>query len=422
MDCLALLIASTIVGYFAALRVGQSCEKRSRHFWLLIGVGINLGILFYFKYTVFFAKTYNTIVGNNSSLEVFIPEIILPVGVSFFVFQVVSYIVDVYREDVTPARSFLRFSTYVCMFPQLVAGPIVRYKDVEEQIETHSLRRSQIEAGVKLFMAGFIKKVLIANNIASLSDLAFSLKSPSFLQSFFGTLSYTFQIYFDFCGYTDMAIGLGLMLGFRFIKNFNCPYHSTSITDFWRRWHISMSTFFRDYLYISLGGNRGNFVRTLLNLVVTMLLAGLWHGAGWTFVLWGLAHGLFLAAERICKQFTVLRFVQRLPRVARKIITFIVIASTWIIFRADNWDSALSMYSGFVVMDFKVGLQWLEENTEAFFWMIFASASIYTILEKSLTQKTNFPRLRSALLLTLFLISIHELFGQAYNPFLYFQF
>jgi alginate O-acetyltransferase complex protein AlgI len=270
--------------------------------------------------------------------------VILPIGVSFFVFESISYLVDIYRKDAPPARNFIDFAAFLALYPHLIAGPVMRYKDLSAQIvaRTHSL--DKFSEGCVWFMVGICKKVLIADSVAPMVGIIFDKPDPTFVESWLGAIAYTIQLYFDFSGYSEMAIGLGLMIGFRLIRNFDTPYISRSITEFWRRWHISLSTWLRDYLYIVLGGNRKGTGRTYLNLIVTMLLGGLWHGANWTFVLWGAWHGTWLAGERFLgarkRDGSIYPAALALP------ITLVLVVVGWVMFRAPDVTTAVGFYRG----------------------------------------------------------------------------
>ncbi len=300
----SLLAVSTLVDYHAGQRLYVSQEPGPRRFWLGVSLVTNLGLLAFFKYCGFFASSVNAVadlVQFGSRLS--IPDIILPVGISFYTFQTMSYSIDIYRGKAKPAASLLHFAAYVALFPQLVAGPIVRYTDIEDQLR--EIRRSpywtQFAQGIFFFVAGMCQKVLLADTIAARVDpLLVQYNELQFAAAWFCTLGYTCQLYFDFAGYSNMAVGLGQMLGFSFPQNFDSPYKSANISHFWRRWHMTLSFWLRDYLFIPLGGNKFGVRRTMRNLFIVMALGGLWHGAGWTFVLWGVFHGVLLVAA-CCK-------------------------------------------------------------------------------------------------------------------------
>lgn len=298
VDFLLLFVGVTFFNWWIGLRIasaGQRTAKARR--WMVFGVVADLGVLGYFKYANFGVDSLNALLGAAGSPPLELAAVLLPIGISFYTFESISYIVDVYRGDCKPTRGFVDFAAFVALFPHLIAGPVFRYKDLDEQLRSRTHTLDKFAEGSVRFMQGFIKKVFIADSIAPLADAAFALQNPTTADAWLGTLAYTAQLYFDFSGYSDMAIGLALLMGFRFTENFNQPYISQSITEFWRRWHISLSNWLRDYLYISLGGNRHGALRTDINKFLTMLLGGFWHGANWTFVLFGLIHGTGLIVE-----------------------------------------------------------------------------------------------------------------------------
>lgn len=348
-DFVVLMWISTVVDFTCGKRIEKARnESGSEHDpriragkpWLVLSLCLNLGLLAYFKYANFGVETLNELLAQLGWHQVSWTRVVLPVGISFYTFQTLSYTVDVYRGSAPPVRSFRDFACYVAMFPQLVAGPIVRYNTVAEQLHSRSHTPSKFYAGILFFQAGLAKKVLLADIVGSVADDAFTSTAGvlSSLDAWMGTIAYTLQIYFDFSGYSDMAIGLGLMLGFRLPINFNSPYRSVDITDFWRRWHISLSAFLRDYLYIPLGGNRKGPIRTYVNLVATMLLGGLWHGAAWTFIAWGAYQGFWLIAERRLGRRGFWGFA---PKPFKVLLTSVAVLVGWVLFRADNMTDAL---------------------------------------------------------------------------------
>ncbi|MBC7859894.1 MAG: MBOAT family protein [Burkholderiaceae bacterium] len=330
-----LLICSAILNYGVGYAISRSA--RYRKFLLVLGICANLGILLYYKYFNFIIAT----IGDVFRLDLAgkFPAIVLPLGVSFLTFQGISYVIDVYRGDVNAQKSFWNFAMYKAMFPQLIAGPIVRYHDVADQITDRPLDNERIWFGFKIFVIGLGQKVLIANSVALAADRIFAIP-PSQLgvaQAWAGIACYSIQILYDFGGYSNMAIGIGHMLGFKYPPNFNQPYSATSITEFWRRWHMSLSSWFRDYLYIPLGGNRTTPLRNYVNLSVVFLLCGLWHGAAWTFVVWGAWHGLLLVIERV----GMASFLGKIPRTVAQIYTLIAVMVGWVFFRAKDLPHAL---------------------------------------------------------------------------------
>lgn len=321
-----LMILSSLVNYLCALWIGKS--EKQKKLPLIIAIVFNLGTLVLFKYTGMFVTAFNSV----THLSVPVPDIILPIGISFYTFQALSYVIDVYRGEVGVQKNYFKVLLYISFFPQLIAGPIVKYRDIAEQIDNRSQSLEQIAQGLRRFVCGLAKKVLIANTMGQVADIIFaqSTSQLGFLSAWLGAAAYLFQIYYDFCGYSDMAIGLGKMFGFTFKENFRYPYGARSVQDFWRRWHISLSTWFKEYLYIPLGGNRKGKARTALNRIIVFFFTGLWHGANWTFVLWGLWHGLFLLLEEY------LPFLKKLPKALGHIYTMLVVLLGFVVFRADT--------------------------------------------------------------------------------------
>lgn len=339
-----LMLASTVVDYCCGLFMSFSDKPRHRRHLLLTSITTNLTILFFFKYLGWGMGTYNEVVASLgfNSLRYPIMDIALPLGISFYTFQSMSYTIDVYRGEVEPTRNFFDFACYVTMFPQLVAGPIVRYRDVAAQLRERSVSVDDFSTGCLRFILGLGKKVLIANAVAVPADAIFGLPASQLATSlaWVGTVCYSIQIYFDFSGYSDMAIGLGGMLGFRFPENFNYPYAAKSIQEFWRRWHISLSTWFRDYLYIPLGGGRASPVRVYVNLVIVFVLCGLWHGAAWVFLVWGLYHGAFLVTEKL----GLSDWLKERPLLFRHGYVILATFGGWVLFRSESLAQAVSFF------------------------------------------------------------------------------
>lgn len=335
-DALIVLYAIAGGSYLAGLVATRTSRERVKTWAVRLGVTFNLAILGWFKYTTFLLGNLNTALGGDALT---VPEIILPIGLSFLAFQSISYIFDVARGDAPPAKKLSDFLAFSSLFPQLIAGPVLRYKDLAHQFEerTHSI--AIFSRGLRRFIEGLAMKLLIADSVAPLADRMFALADPTMAEAWLGAVAYSVQLLFDFAGYSAMAIGLGLMIGFRFPENFDAPYTSRSITEFWRRWHISLSTWFRDYLYIPLGGNRGSTPRQAFNLMATMLIAGLWHGASWNFVVWGGMHGLALGVQRVWTRAGRLA----LPRLVSTPLTlsWVILAWTW--FRAADLETAWSV-------------------------------------------------------------------------------
>ena len=328
------MLLSIAVNYFAAILIEKSRGKTFLHNVLFAcAVLFNLALLFYFKYTDFFIRNVNRAFSANIPLR----NIALPIGISFFTFQILSYIIDVKRNKVPVQKNPLSLGLYISFFPQLIAGPIVRYIDINEQIKTRSVDARKFNVGCVRFMAGFSKKILIADQLSPYVNTIFSQNGISAPSAWIGIAAYTLQIYFDFSGYSDMAIGLGKMFGFDFLENFNYPYIATSVKDFWRRWHISLSAWFRDYVYIPLGGSRRGKARTFLNLFFVWILTGFWHGSSWNFIFWGLWYFFFLVLERGAWG----KLIEKLPSFFRHCYALFVILFGWIFFRADGFMASL---------------------------------------------------------------------------------
>ena len=424
-----LMIASTMIDFLCGKIIFNSSPKKpQRKIGLLISIAANLSILGFFKYGNFFAENVSILARSIGLGEIALPEffnkIILPIGISFYTFQSMSYTIDIYRKKALPAENFLTFACYVSMFPQLVAGPIVRYSDIAKQLKHRIHSAGSFIYGFTRFNYGFAKKILLANPVGEIADLCFSagqssLNTPA---AWIGVICYAFQIYFDFSAYSDMAIGLGRMFGFTFRENFDSPYKSGSITEFWRRWHISLSSFLKDYLYIPLGGNRKGTSRTYINLIIVMFLGGLWHGAQWTFVIWGLIHGSILVIERISRRS---KLGEKLPRSMKVLLTFIIILITWVFFRAENINIALNYLSkmfGVGESGQSAGILLGQVTRPMACFMMFISCFAIFIMPNTGNCLKKLTKLKVVLGLLLFVFSISVMFAQDFNPFLYFQF
>lgn len=436
---ISVLIFSILTNYCLGLLLQK--ESPNKKIYLTLGVALNILILILFKYTPFIAENIANVfnVKNiqtpNWNLTL---NMHLPLGISFFTFQGVSYIIDVYRKDAKAETSLLNLALYISMFPQLIAGPIVRFKEIAKAIKNRVYSVSNIAYGINLFIIGLAYKVLLANTVALPADKIFALgeKSISFGLAWMGTICYTLQIYFDFCGYSTMAIGLGLMLGIKFPINFNFPYIAQSITEFWRRWHITLSQWFRDYLYIPLGGNRLGNIKTYRNLLLVFMLCGIWHGASWAFLIWGLYHGFFLVIERLGLK----SFLNSSPALFRYFYTLLVVMIGWVFFRAETFDKAYYFLK--TMFGFGTGTEkamYLEEVIQlnviiAIIFGVFLSTPIInnlffgkdrkwsTLSELSMFPKSNNRILWHLLLFAIFLLCIFSLTNQTYNPFIYFRF
>ncbi|WP_406720783.1 MBOAT family protein [Thioclava litoralis] len=339
IDFLGLLVATTVFTWVCGRGIAAHLGRRRGKAWLVAGLGGNLAVLGTFKYLGFFMDSLAAAFGTTPDQLGFHWQIILPIGVSFYVFQSISYLVDVWRKDAPADTGLIDFAAFIALFPQLIAGPILRFKDLADQFRDRRSTPEMVADGFARFTIGLAKKVLLADAIAPLADLAFTTADPASPVAWLGAVAYMLQLYFDFSGYSDMAIGLGMIMGFRFTENFNTPYVSRSITEFWRRWHISLSVWLRDYLYIPLGGNRFGTARTYFNLWIVMVLGGLWHGANWTFVIWGAWHGTWLALERA-------KIVPQGNGALSVLRTLLTVLVGWVFFRAADLDQALGVLAG----------------------------------------------------------------------------
>lgn len=435
-----LMLFSVISNWLIGLSLENS-KSRPMVSRLVLGSGIvlNLALLAFFKYGNFFVDNVNKILVLTSFGQIDLPPVHLPIGISFFTFQAMSYIIDVYRNRANVQRRPDHLGLYISLFPQLIAGPIVRYSDVAQQITHRSVSLEDFQYGVQRFVLGLGKKILIANAMGAVADQVFSLPSETLPASllWLGMITYTLQIYYDFSGYSDMAIGLGRMFGFRFLENFNYPYSATSIQDFWRRWHISLSSWFRDYLYIPLGGNRKGAARTYFNMLAVFFFCGLWHGANWTFIVWGLYHGLFLIIERL----GLGKILETLPRFAKHSYTAMVFMVGWVFFRAESLPKALEFLAGlgrFNASPYLDAHLFAALNLQFYIALIvgiiFAFPVLPTILSRfhqienshSIAWRyllTPFKMLLPMVWITLIIIySSAQLISGTHNPFLYFRF
>ncbi|MBK4730419.1 MBOAT family protein [Oxynema sp. CENA135] len=334
-----LILASIAINYTIALAIESYHQKSQKKLLLTLGITANLGILFWFKYSTFFSQALDRFFSSIEAIAIPISSVHLPLGISFFTFQALSYLVDVYRNQVKANRNPIQIALYIALFPQLIAGPIVRYIEIAPQLIRRQVTVEQFASGIRRFAIGLGKKILIANTLAKPSDAIFGLETSQLTPSLtaLAIACYSLQIYFDFSGYSDMAIGLGRLFGFDLPENFNYPYSARSLREFWQRWHISLSTWFRDYLYIPLGGNRRSPCRTYFNLTLVFLLCGLWHGANWTFIVWGLIHGAFLIVERLLDRVNL--GIERFP--GSIVYTWIVVGLAWVFFRSPNLEYAI---------------------------------------------------------------------------------
>ena len=415
-----LMLASTVIDYICGRVIATD---RHRQLAVTVSVCTNLSLLGFFKYFYFAIGNYNA-VASLIGLPILrdVLNVTLPLGISFYTFQSMSYTIDVYRGQAKPISNFIDFACYVSMFPQLVAGPIVRFSRVAEQLQHRTHTLDKLTQGIAFFSVGLSKKILLANPCGKIADTVFDAGTVAVLDAWYGIVAYAFQIYFDFSGYSDMAIGLGLMLGFTFPKNFDSPYRSASITEFWRRWHISLSSWLRDYLYIPLGGNRKGQARTYINLAIVMLLGGLWHGASWNFVIWGGIHGGMLALERMRGKSS---FYQQWPNAIRVGLTFLLVLITWVFFRSANLSRAVTLLGCMVGLVSVPPGHYLIGGLiyQPYYLLSISMAALVTCLRRSTwgwVQNLSVPKMVACLILLW--ISLVFLETQSYNPFIYFIF
>ena len=439
-NVLGVLLVGLIIDYVIARAIyriepSNDAAVHRRKQLLAVSLVVNVGALLYYKYTNFGVAQLNAIAQLVHLPKISWASVVLPIGISFFTFHKISYVVDVYRGTSPPTKDFITFALYVLFFPQLIAGPIIRYHDVAEPLASRRHTLESIAYGAFRFCIGLAKKALLANQLAITADIVFA-QNPAALSVFnvwLGVICYTFQIYLDFSGYSDMALGLGHMVGIRFKENFDCPYTSLSVTEFWRRWHISLSSWMKEYLYVPLGGNRVSTRRTYLNLWVVFLVSGLWHGANWTFILWGAYHGAFLVLE---KRFG-LRLAERLPKVVSALVTFGIVLVGWVFFRASGLVYAARMLGRMVglvphIVD-KTTLVTAEiiSHRGAFALLVAAFVSFIPLFGPAARAAKRFEApessvgvacLRYASALLCMLLSCATLANSSYNPFIYFRF
>ena len=411
-----IMLFSTIVDFTLGKLIFNSQQKNKKglsRFFLICSVVINLGLLIFFKYSSLLVGTVNDLI--NFSLT--IPKIALPIGISFYTFQTMSYSIDVYRKKVKPQNNFLSFATYVTLFPQLIAGPIVRYQTIESEL---SERKENLDHGIKLFILGLSQKVLLANNIG----LAFEeyksggIPNPSALTSWFIIIAFAFQIYFDFCGYSNMAIGLGEMFGFHFPINFNKPYLAKNISDFWQRWHISLTTWFKEYVYIPLGGNRKGTAAAIRNIIIVWFLTGIWHGASWNFLLWGAYFAILLIVEK----YFLKKWLDLSPAFIKYIYTIILVLIGWVLFAFEDFTDMLVFFKNLFAINGLID--------DSFFYLArnyFVIMALCTIASTNLSRKIfkvfiRYNWLKTIIYIGIFILSICYIISSGYNPFLYFRF
>lgn len=421
---LFLMLLSILFNYFSGLDIARNLQdKRAAKRSLVFNLIINLAVLGFFKYEGFVLDTLNGILPVHISYH----ALPLPIGISFYTFQILSYIIDVYRGNVKVQTNLPNFALYVTMFPQLIAGPIVQYADVDEQLASREVSRTKFGEGSMYFIRGLAKKVLLANTSGMIFTEVSGLAKGNIavMTAWLGAFAYMFQIYFDFSGYSDMAIGLGKMFGFEFNMNFNYPYVSKSITEFWRRWHISLSSWFRDYVYIPLGGNRVSKIKHIRNLLIVWFLTGLWHGAAWNFVAWGLYYGVILIIEK----YLLSPVLDRLPDVVRHIYSIVLVVIGWVLFFSSSFGQA----ADYIRVMFGAGahgftdresMYLLTSNLILWLILIFGSTPLVHFRYEHMlrTKKWNTTIINSVVYAALFIVCIAYLVTETYNPFLYFRF
>jgi alginate O-acetyltransferase complex protein AlgI len=421
---LFLMLLSILFNYFSGLDIARNLQdKRAAKRSLVFNLIINLAVLGFFKYEGFVLDTLNGILPVHISYH----ALPLPIGISFYTFQILSYIIDVYRGNVKVQTNLPNFALYVTMFPQLIAGPIVQYADVDEQLASREISRTKFGEGSMYFIRGLAKKVLLANTSGMIFTEVSGLAKDNIavMTAWLGAFAYMFQIYFDFSGYSDMAIGLGKMFGFEFNMNFNYPYVSKSITEFWRRWHISLSSWFRDYVYIPLGGNRVSKIKHIRNLLIVWFLTGLWHGAAWNFVAWGLYYGVILIIEK----YLLSQVLDRLPDVVRHIYSIVLVVIGWVLFFSSSFGQA----ADYIRVMFGAGahgfadresMYLLTSNLILWLILIFGSTPLVHFRYEHMlrSKKWNTTIINSVVYAALFIVCIAYLVTETYNPFLYFRF
>ncbi len=432
-----ILLFTIIMDYFFSHLISKNNQigrKKYSKILLIISIIVNIGLLGYFKYSNFFLDQVNYILPLLNIGPMPWREVVLPIGISFLVFQELSYIIDVYRGKTKPAKSIVDFAAYMLLFPQIIAGPIVRYVDIAKQLRDRVCSTSMFFEGIRRFSIGLAKKILVANSMSTIADSVFQLHQSGDISSpiaWLGIIAYGMQIYFDFSGYSDMAIGLAKMLGFNFLENFNMPYIATSVTDFWRRWHISLSTWMREYLYIPLGGNRVSTIRMYMNLWIVFLISGLWHGANWNFIVWGAFHGFFLVLDKLF----LLKLTKKIPEKINIFFTFIIIMVSWSFFRIENLYSAWNLITKMFNLTTWFGpivTRWTEvmDHRSAVTLLIALFLCFFPITKtyKKIIAYYNSLSLNKIILtkavytISLFVLSLLSLVNAFFNPFIYFRF
>ncbi len=408
-----LVLFSIFVNFFLTKLIAKNKSK----FIFILTLVFDIAILIIFKYVPFLVSSFNTI----TNLHIPIPSIVLPIGISFYTFQMLSYVIDVYRDKVGVQKNIIYLGCYIIAFPQLIAGPIVRYATIEDELDNRKENMTDFTIGVRRFIVGLAKKILIANVMGLIATeiLSQSASVYGFVGSWIAMICYSLQILFDFSGYSDMAIGIGRMLGFHYLENFNYPYIATSITDFWRRWHISLSSFFKDYVYIPLGGNRVKTPRLILNLLIVWALTGLWHGASVNFLLWGLYYGVILIIEKLFLK----KYLEKLPRFCQHLYAIIIIIFGWVLFRSLTFTEISTifkaMFGGFGFGNINLLIY---INAFTFSTYLALILTIFMVVPLGQKLRKKYPRLTDVFLGILFVLSLLEIIIGSYNPFIYFRF
>lgn len=411
-----ILFLSIVISWLCGIMIDKNKGNNIRKLWLIFGIIFNVLILFVFKYLNFFADNFSKLLKISNS----IPLIGLPIGISFFTFQALSYIIDVYREKKPSQKSPLFVGLYIAFFPQLIAGPIVRYETIADQIQNRKESYELFSNGIFRFIIGLGKKVVLANSFAIIADSAFSMASPGFSFAWLGAIAYSLQILFDFSGYSDMAIGLGKMFGFTFEENFNKPYLATSISDFWRRWHISMGTWFRDYVYFPLGGSRVKKPRMVLNLFIVWLLTGIWHGSNWTFILWGVLYFVFICIEKLTGLDK-----KHINKFIGSFYTLLLVMLGWVLFRSDSISYAFRYLKSMVSVSgegWALTLIYMKENWVIIIIGIVACLPVFEVINRLIKSNNLKLILKTVFTVFVFIISITFVIKGTYNPFIYFNF
>jgi len=412
-----IMIISIICTYLFGILMDK--YKKYSKLFLILSICVSTGILVYFKYANFIIQNINLWLTNKIDFI----YVVLPIGISFYTFQLISYTIDVYRGDAKVQKNILKLAMYISLFPQLIAGPIVRYTTIEEEIENRKYSFEKFALGVRRFIIGLGKKVLIANVLGELTNIFLSTNEPSVLFYWMYAIANMLQIYFDFSGYSDMAIGLGKMFGFEFLENFNYPYIATSVTDFWRRWHISLSTWFRDYIYIPLGGNRASKIKWLRNILVVWLLTGLWHGAAWNFIFWGVYFGILLIIEKVFLG----KYLEKIPKFLSRIYVLTIVAISFIIFSGESMAQIMQNISGLV----GIGTQMTISAESLYYFKSYFVVFVISIIGatpifKNIANKERVHKITNILepvyLLLIFVICTSYIIDGSFNPFLYFRF